>query len=60
MAAAKKRKVTDENHVFQSKWTEEYFFVLKTLLFVLFAMEKSVVLKNTILRGTMRQTTFHN
>jgi hypothetical protein len=27
MAAAKKRKVADENHVFQSKWTEEYFFV---------------------------------
>jgi hypothetical protein len=27
MAAAKKRKVTDENRVFQSKWTEDHFFV---------------------------------
>jgi hypothetical protein len=27
MAAAKKRKVADENRVFRSKWTEEFFFV---------------------------------
>jgi hypothetical protein len=27
MAAVKKRKVTDDNRVFQSKWTEEHFFV---------------------------------
>jgi hypothetical protein len=27
MAAAKMRRIADENHVFQSKWTEEYVFV---------------------------------
>jgi hypothetical protein len=27
MAAAKNRRMADENRVFQSKWTEEYHFV---------------------------------
>jgi hypothetical protein len=29
MAAAKNRKVADENCVFQSNWSEEYLFVLE-------------------------------
>lgn len=42
MIAAKKRKTADENHVFQVRRPGNTSFVLKTSLFVLFAIEKSL------------------
>lgn len=63
MVSAKKREVADENHMSLSKWDEEPTLcvsVLKTWLLVSHAMEKFSILKNTKLRGTLRQTTFRN
>jgi hypothetical protein len=56
LAATKKRTVADEIPVFRGKITEYYNFVsVKTLLFVSFAVEISLVLKNAMLKGTMTQ-----
>jgi hypothetical protein len=40
--------------------TDSSLFMLIKLLFGLFEIENSLVLKNTILTGTMRPTTFHS
>jgi hypothetical protein len=61
MNAAKKKKWPIKIMCFEVReLTSTSLFVSGTLLFFLFAKEKSHVLKNAILRGTMRQTTFHD
>lgn len=45
MAIRKKRKVTDDKHVAQSKWTEKCVFVLKVLLYGATHIESKIVTK---------------
>lgn len=45
MAITKKRKVTDDKRVAQSKWTEKCVFVLKVLLYGATHIETDTYLK---------------
>ena len=45
MAITKKRKVTDDKQVAQSKWTEKCVFVLKVLLYGTTHIETDTYLK---------------
>jgi hypothetical protein len=58
MRTAKERKIADEILCFKVSWLRSInLIMLMTLLFVLFAMENSLALRNVALRCTMGQTT---
>jgi hypothetical protein len=63
MVAAKKIEVADENHMSVSKRDEELCSETACVEDVAVGLPcngKSPILKNTVLRGTLRQTTFRN
>jgi hypothetical protein len=58
VAGVKKRKVDDENHTFQSRWTEECLFIyIKGAAVCLICNETVFILKE---RDTMKQRIHQN